>query len=392
MLKSLNKCRRATPVAAICAAFLTACVARPPVIPSGKLVPVEFSAIPGWSTDETTAALSALRNGCEKIKDMPAQTSLGGSGIAAARGGQAGQWQSMCAAANVLIDADDPQARQFFETYLTPYRIGGDARFTGYYDPEVPGSLTSGAGFTVPVYGRPHDLMVGLPPADPSQPRIIGRLAGTKIVPYWTRAEIDAGVMGEDAKPIAYLASDVDLFFLQIQGSGRIKLPHGSVMRLAFEAKNGRPYTPIGRSLVAMGALKPDQVSLQTVRAWLLAHPTQARAVMERNESYIFFRIDNQDDPALGPPGALGVALTPNRSAAIDRAFIPLGAPIFLTTTDPITGVKYQHLMLGQDLGTDIKGPARADIFYGAGPTAEATAGTMHGTGALFVLLPRLAE
>ncbi len=385
---------RAATLAASLAASLAATLAlagcvTAPKLPDGALVAVDFLDMPGWKTDTIADGLQALRTGCARLKTLPVDTALGGLGIARALGGTAASWASPCSAADVLASADDQEARQFFETWFTPYRVAGPARYTGYYDPEIAGSLVRTANFTVPVYGRPADLLVGQAPTDSTTSRAMGRLSAGHLVPYWTRAEIEAGAMGSAATPIAYVASAVDLFFLQVQGSGRIRLPHGGLVRVGFEAKNGRPYTPIGRVLVARGAITADQVSLQTLRAWLLAHPKEAPAVMAQNQSYVFFRLVPDADPALGPPGALGAALTPQRSAAVDRRFMPLGAPLFVDTVDPLTGDAWRHVVIAQDLGSDINGAARVDLFMGAGAQAEARAGRMHGGGALFVLLPR---
>ena len=176
---------------------------------------------------------------------------------------------------------------------------------------------------------------------------------------------------------------------LQIQGSGRVLLDDGRVVRVSYAGQNGRPYVPIGRVLAERGQIPLEQVSLQTIRAWLLAHPTEAAAVMNQNPSYVFFREVIGVRPEEGPPGALGAPLTPGRSVAVDRSFIPLGAPIWLDTTDPLTGSRLQRLMLAQDIGGAIRGPVRADIFWGWDREAEERAGRMRQPGSDFVLLPR---
>ncbi len=195
--------------------------------------------------------------------------------------------------------------------------------------------------------------------------------------------------MGAAARPLVWLASPIDLFFLQIQGAGRVRLADGTLVRLGYDGKNGRPYTPIGRLLVARHALAPEAVSMQSIRAWLAANPAQANAVMNSNEDYVFFRVLPDASPQSGPPGALGVPLQAGRSAAVDRHAIPLGAPVFLDTTDPMTGAPWRRLLLAQDVGSDIVGAARTDVFFGTGDAAEAAAGRMHAAGVDYVLLPR---
>jgi membrane-bound lytic murein transglycosylase A len=237
---------------------------------------------------------------------------------------------------------------------------------------------------------RPTDLVQR--PASASEPGVVpvvGRLAGGKLVSYWSRAEIEAGAMGDAARPLLWLRDPVDLFFLQVQGAGRVRLPDGAVVRVGYDGKNGRAYTPIGGVLVAQKAIAPADVSMQSIRAWLAAHPAEAKSVMDRNDDYVFFRILKSEDAALGPPGAMGVDLTAGRSAAVDPHYLPLGAPLFIDTHDPLTGAAWQHLLLAQDSGTDIKGAARADIFFGFGAVAEREAGGMHEAGTLYVLLPR---
>lgn len=373
---------------------LAACATPAPVAAPepGSLIPVSLADQPGWTSDDAAAALAGFRAGCASLQGAPGQTFLGGQGIAAAQGGRAAQWLGVCAAAARLPPGDQVAARSFFETAFNAYRIAGDASFTGYYDPEFPASVARSSAFPVPVYGRPLDLAMGPPPADPRMPRAVGRYAGGVLVPYFTRAQIMDGAMGAAARPLAWLQNPVDLLVLQIQGSGRLRLPDGRLLRLAFDGKNGRPYTPVGRVLIAQGALAPDQVSLQSIRDWLLAHPAQAPGVIARNESFVFFRLIA--DPAAaqaGPVGAMGVALTPGRSAAVDRAFLPLGAPVFADTIDPQDGSPWQHLLVAQDLGSAVGGAARADIFFGSGADAQSRAGRLHAGGSMTLLLPKPA-
>ncbi len=356
---------------------------------AGGLTRVRFDEVPGWQADSLGQSLPALRAGCHRLATLPADTALGGVGVAATTGGLAGQWLPVCAAASSLVPGDEAPIRRFYETWFQPYRVDTPGLFTGYYEPEVRGALERGGAYQTPVLARPSDLQQTAAVDDPHGPPVVGRMEQGRLVAYWSRADIAAGRMGDEARPLFWLADPVDLFFLQLQGAGRVRLADGTVVRLGYDGKNGRPYTPIGRVLTAQHALPPDGVSMQSIRAWLTAHPDQAQAVMDRNEDYVFFRVLTGSDAGLGPPGALGVTLTPGRSAAVDRRSIPLGAPLFIDTTDPVTRQPLQRLVLAQDVGSDIVGAGRADVFLGAGAAAEAQAGRMREAGVEYVLLPR---
>ncbi len=350
---------------------------------------MRFDEIPGWSADALGQTLPALRAECRRLALLPADTALGGAGLAAAAGGRAGQWSAPCQAARSLTPGDAAGARRFYESWFQPYRIDAPALVTGYYEPEVRGALTPGGAYVVPLLARPIDLVQGSRPGEADGRPGVGRLETGRLVPYWSRAEIEAGRAGLAARPLFWLADPVDLFFLQLQGSGRVRLPDGEVVRVGYDGKNGRPYTPIGRVLAEQGALAPQDVTMQSIRAWLAAHPDRAGAVMDRNEDYVFFRVIADADSAMGPPGALGVQLQAGRTAAVDRHAIPLAAPLFVDTTDPLTGQPWQKLLLAQDLGTDIVGPARVDVFFGAGDPAAQQAGRMRQPGMDYLLLPR---
>ena len=317
-------------------------------------------------------------------------TPLGGAPGEVANGSLAGQWQAACRAIGNVPPGDEAALRSTLEAWLQPYKVEAPGLFTGYYEPEVAGALTASPAFPTPLLARPADLVQAqAPQSDPNGPPVVGRAVAGLIQPYWTRREIEAGAAGTAARPLFWLRNPVDLFFLQIQGSGRVRLPDGGVQRVAFDGKNGQPYTPIGRALIARHALAPDQVSMQSIRAWLEAHPAEAKGVMDLNDDYVFFRLVADADTDHGPPGAMGVLLTAGRSAAVDRHFIPLGAPLFLDTTDPLTGQAWRRLVLAQDLGSDIKGAARTDVFLGAGDHAALLAGAMRQGGTEYVLLPR---
>jgi membrane-bound lytic murein transglycosylase A len=371
-------------------ALLAGCAVKPTSTPAPKaeapiLSLAAYADLPGWQTDRLTEALPALRLECKKLALLPPDTSLGGTQLGATYGGRAGQWSAACAAALALSPNADP--RVFFEHYFAPYRVLPAALVTGYFEPIFPGALHQGGIYQIPVLARPTDLVTGIEQDAQGRPKM-GRLAGGTLVPYYTRAEIEGGALGTEARPIAWLSDRIDLFFAQIQGAARIQLAGGGTLRLTFDSRNGRPYTPIGRILTEQGAIAPNQVSMQSIRTWLQTHPADAKAMMDRNESYVFFRLAPDTDPALGPPGALGVALTAGRSAAVDRSLLPLAAPIFVDSTVP-DGRPWRHLVLAQDLGSAIAGAGRVDIFLGAGPAAAEWAGHMHQPATLWLLLPR---
>jgi membrane-bound lytic murein transglycosylase A len=364
---------------------LAGCAASPPAVPLThpplRLGRVAFDDVPGWRQAQLDDALAAFRRGCAALSQKAPDAAMSGAGYA----GTAADWRNACA------DRTD-NARSFFESRFTPYAINPDEAglFTGYYEPEILASPTRGGDYQTPIYGLPSDLVqVNLGAFDPklAGQRIAGRVEGHSLMPYATRAEINA--KPPPGQVLFYAADPVALFFLQIQGSGRARLPDGRVVRLAYAGANGQPYTAIGRTLIAEGALARENVSLQSIRAWLLAHSDQAQRVMETDKSYVFFAQNDLGDPALGSTGTLGVALTPRASLAIDPRLNMLGAPYFVATQpnganpDPV-----QALLIGQDTGGAIRGAARADIFFGFGPQAEDRAGHMNAPGRLFVLLP----
>jgi len=348
---------------------LTSCVQPQPTTqlpgdpPGNKLA---ITALPGWAQDNTAAALTSFVLSCQTILHMPPDQPLGGDDMAQEAAGQAGLWQASCTAAEAVPPGDDAAARAFFVSNFTAYAVPGQTLITGYFEPEYPGAKNLGKGYTAPLYDKPADPDLAALP----------------------RAAIDNNALYRKAPVTAYLASPVDAFMLQIQGSGRILLPNGQTLRIGFDGQNGQPYTPIGRILVQNGALQPADVSFQSISAWLTANPDQARSIMEQNANYVYLRPLGPLPDDQGAPGTLGVPLTAGRSLAIDKAIIPLGTPVFVATTDPLTNTPIQRLTIAQDTGGGIQGPNRADLFFGAGPDAEATAGSMRQPGQLYVLLP----
>jgi membrane-bound lytic murein transglycosylase A len=285
-------------------------------------------------------------------------------------------WRAACALAS-----DDYAA--FFRDNFVTVRIGDGAAFaTGYYEPEIAGSRTRQPGYDFPVYGRPADLLDANPQTGARGKGRVDENSGA-YVPYYDRTAIDDGALAGRGLEIAFAADPVDLFFLQIQGSGRLRLPDGSVMRIGFAAQNGRDYVAIGRLLRDRGILQPP-ISMQSIRDWIHANPDEGRALMEENPSYVFFR----ELTGPGPLGSLGRPVTPAASVAADPRFVPLGAPVLLADMD---NARANGLWIAQDTGGAIRGANRFDTFWGAGVEAAATAGSMQAHGRAYLLLPRAA-
>jgi membrane-bound lytic murein transglycosylase A len=361
---------------------------RSPVPGPLKLQPVRFADLPGWASADPRAALAAFRRSCGVVTAMPAGAALG------SYGGKAADWRPACAA-SAWTDGSRTAARAFFETRFAPLQVlAGEVKeglFTGYYEPQLAGSRTPRGRFRVPVYGLPSDLVtvdLGRFPAARSQERIAGRMEGARLVPYATRAQIDAA--GLATAPVLFYGDDpVAVFFLHIQGSGRVVFDDGQIERIAYAGQNGWPYTAIGRTLIREGAVPREAMSMQAIRDWLRANPARARKTMESNASFVFFRALPIGDSNLGSPGAENVPLTPGASIAVDAKVHPLGVPFFVTTRTPDSRHSLNRLFVAQDTGGAIRGPLRADIFFGFGPDAEADAGRMKQPGRLYVLLPK---
>ncbi len=332
-------------------------------------------------------ALAAFRRSCGVLMSKPPSARMG------SYAGTEADWRGPCHDALATGSlADD--ARQFFEQDFALYAVSAgevrDGLFTGYYEPQLHGSRSRHGAYQAPVYGLPPDLVsvdLGLFRDTLRGEHIAGRITGHKLVPYGTRAEIDAN--GLKAAPILFYADDpVAVFFLHIQGSGRVVFDDGTVARVAYAGTNGRPYTAIGRTLIAQGELERGHVSLQTIRAWLKSHPAKARAIMESDASFVFFKETPLGDPALGSPGAGEVPLTPGASIAVDSKIHPLGVPFFIATTTP-DGKPLNMLAIAQDVGGAIRGAVRSDIFFGFGNRAETLAGEMKQSGRMYVLIPK---
>lgn len=310
-------------------------------------------------------------------------------------GGTVADWRMVCAEAAGLADPDEAAAREFFANRFIPHRVsfGDDDQglFTGYYEAELNGSWQRKPPFTVPLYAPPGDMITAdLQLFDPELAgrRIIGRIADGQLVPYHTRAEIEAGALAGRNLELLWVDDPIDAFFLQIQGSGRVRMADGNAVRVGYAGKNGQPYVAIGRPLIERDAIPKEQMSMQAIRRWLADHPGERDEIMNLNPSYVFFRRIEGD----GPIGAQGVVLTPGRSLAVDTSLLPLGAPIWLDTTEPLSPeTPLRRLVIAQDTGGAIKGAIRGDLFWGHGGDAAAKAGAMKQRGRYYLLLPRSA-
>ena len=344
---------------------------------SGALQPSTFAALPGWAADNQSEAWPAFLNSCSVLVRRP-------------------DWKDVCLAARTVNGSDAQAVRAFFETNFVPFQVvnadGSQAGLvTGYYEPLLRGARKRGGPYQTPLYRVPDDILtIDLGNVYPELKglRLRGRLVGKKVIAYPSRAELmqSGELIG---KELLWVDDPIEAFFLQVQGSGRVQLAGSNqVVRLAYADQNGQPYKSIGRYLVDNGEMTLDQASAQNIKAWFLAHPERQQELLNANPSYVFFREEKVIDPAIGPKGALGVPLTPQRSIAIDPQYIPLGAPAFLATTQPNSKVPLQRLVMAQDTGGAIKNAVRADYFWGFGAQAGEMAGRMKQRGALWVLLP----
>ena len=350
---------------------------------------VSYETLPGWVADNHSKALEVFLKSCKKLKSSPSNIKLGSKKISVS----IGDWKKACSTGVKVKKGSKIESQYFFETSFTPYLVKNNYEpkgiFTGYYEPQLQGSWSPSLRYQYPIYSPPKDLVsidLGSFRSELLGTQIAGRKLKNKIIPYYTREEINAGALKGKQLELLWVDSAIEAFFLHIQGSGQIVLPDGSSLRIGFAARNGQRYTPIGRELIAMKVLKPGQVSLQSIQAWLTANPLAGLKLMEKNKAFIFFRILNEK----GPIGAQGVVLSPGRSLAVDRKYIPLGLPIWLVTTEPGKDKKsLRRLVVSQDTGSAIKGPVRGDLFIGHGYRAGLVAGQMNQPGIYYLLLPK---
>jgi membrane-bound lytic murein transglycosylase A len=356
--------------AAIAVVLLAAVVAgyfqrRPPPEPRLTLVPAEYDALVGWQDDRVAAAIPAFLRSCKAILRKPDSEPLDprtkNSDL-----GPVGEWRAACIDAAAVPAHDESAARQFFETTFVPFLAGNngnsDGLFTGYFEITLNGSRQRGGAYQTPLYRRPPDP---------------GR---------HTRAEIEDGALAGQDLELLWVDDPADAFFLEIQGSGRVRLAEGGVVRVGYAGANGRPYVAVGRLLIERGVLRREQVTMASIRAWMAENPREGAALRRENPSFVFFR----EVTGEGPLGAQQVALTPERSLAVDRAFLPLGVPLWIDVEqrfDPPDIIR--RLVVAQDTGGAIKGPVRGDLFWGYGEAAAAGAGAMNALGRYHVLLPK---
>lgn len=361
-------------VALLAAVLLAACGGRPVVRPaattgagapgmlagavsSARLTPVAWQQVPGWQDDSLIGAAAALRENCVRVAQQPS-------------------WRRACSAASHLDDLDATSTRSFFETYFTPFQLSNDdgsvdGLVTGYYEPLLHGARTRRGPYQYPLYRWPS-----------------GYRAGAPLPP---RAQLErSGVL--DGNELVWVDDPIEAFFLQVQGSGRVQLDDGGIMRVGYGGSNNQPYKSIGRWLLDHGEITPAQATMQGIKAWARANPARVMSLLDTNPRFVFFREMPQTQPASaggdGPVGALGVPLTPERSIAVDPASIPLGTPVFLETTRPFTNTPMNRLVFAQDTGSAIRGGVRADYFWGLGDDAGDLAGKMKQAGRMWLLLP----
>ena len=363
---------------------------------SPTAVLANYSDLEGWSEDQIFQVLPAFLKSCATIskgdKNKPfvkKERNLLGLQV-----GTIGNWKYLCQIAETLgEEAPKKAVRAYFEKYFKPYKLvsGGTAGglVTGYYEPTLRGSWKETKKFYVPLYKKPKDLIsvnLGSFVPELGSKRIHGRIQNQKLIPYWSREEIYNGMLDNKGLDLLWVDNLIDAFFLQIQGSGVVVLPSGERVRVGYAGKNGLPYFAIGRDLVKSGAISKQRVSMESIKYWLTKNPKKGLKLMKKNKSFVFFRLLK----GAGPLGAQGVELTPGRSIAVDRDFIPLGVPIWLDTTYPLRDKKpLRRLVIAQDVGGAIRGPSRADFFWGAGHQAGKNAGFMKNIGTMYVLLPR---
>jgi len=332
--------------------------------PRLTLAPARYLDFIGWQEDSVAAAVPAFLKSCGALASRAEAAPLDGR-TKSADFGTAGEWRPLCTAAEQLPPGDDNATREFFETNFVPWLAGNNGAaeglFTGYFEISLTGSRKPGGAYRTPLYRRPPD------PA------------------RYTRAEIEDGALSGQGLEILWVDDPIAAFFLEIQGSGRVQLPDGKIVRVGYDGSNAKPYVAVGKLLLDRGDLPREQVTMANIRRWMAEHPKEGAALRRENPSFVFFREITGD----GPVGAQRVVLTPERSLAVDRAFIPLGLPIWLEAQERFSAAKYRRLLIAQDTGGAIKGPVRGDFFWGHGPAAASGAGGMNARGHYYLLLPR---
>lgn len=350
----------------------------PPAKPATlQMLPATYAQLPGWDKDDLRAAWPAFMSSCSVLVKQP-------------------MWKESCTVARTVNSNDERAIRTFFEAFFEPNQViapdgASDGLITGYYEPLLHGARKKGGSYQTPLYKVPDDMVtIDLASVYPELKgmRLRGKVVGKKVVPYATRADIEAASFS--GKELLWVDDPVESFFLQVQGSGRVQLAEtGETVRVAYADQNGHPYKSIGKYLVEKGELTLEQASAQGIKAWIAGHPTRMQELFNVNPSYVFFKEERLPDPKVGPKGSLGVPLTPQRSVAIDATQLPQGAPVFLSTTQPNSDIPLQRLVMAQDTGGAIRGAIRVDYFFGFGAEAAENAGRMKQRGSIWVLMPK---
>jgi membrane-bound lytic murein transglycosylase A len=364
----------------------------PLAIDNSQYAPLAWTDVSGWNEDDHLAAYRAFRTSCRPIAAQhgpPADSKALGTSL-----------RDACGIARSLDLSDAARAKAFFEAHFLPLRISklgdNDGFVTGYYEPIIEGSRTQNEVYNVPVYRRPSNLFVRGVKADavglPNKGEVFRKIGRRKLVPYYDRAEIEDGAIEGRGLEICWLKDQTDLLFSQIQGSARVLLDDGSTVRINYDAHNGYPYTPVGRILIERGIIPREQMSMQKIREWMEQNPNEANELRRQNRSYVFFRevqLSDKDEAV----GAQGVPLTPGRSIAVDKALHVYGTPFFIEGELPIESERsktpFHRLMIAQDTGSAITGPARADLYFGAGPEAGRVSGRLKHSMHFVMLVPR---
>lgn len=391
------KLRLAKPWLYICSIFLALAVITvlfwPSSEPKSLFRAVSFKRLPGWEMAQLKRSMSAFQSSCRAFIKQNPDKFVGTEHISL----QVKDWQPACHAALSINPSASLKVKAFFEQWFSALEFydGKPVKglFTGYYMPFLKGSVTQSEEYSVPIYEVPDDLIsadLGLFVPHVHHQSIVGRLVGKKVLPYYTRAQINQGAIKDKARVLVWIHSPIDRLFLEIQGSGVIELDDGSTLYVGYDAQNGAPYTAIAGVLIKKGVMTKDNASMQGIKRYLEAHPKQMDSVINQNKSFVFFRKLNIS----GALGSQGVALTPGYSLAIDRQWIPMGAPLWLSTTRPDTqnpdsNKPMQRLMIAQDTGGAIKGKVRGDVFWGGGAKATLIAGHMKNEGHYWLLLPK---
>lgn len=363
---------------------------------AAKYDKVNWDSLPGWKTDNLTETWYAFTQNCQAILRRPAAT-------ASSTWADPGIWTSTCKASLNVNSKNNNAIRQFLESQLQAWRLntaqGGNlvGLVTGYYEPLVQASRTKGGKYQWPLFAVPDDLLtidIGALYPELAGKRVRGKLDGKRVVPYDNREELTQ--TNRQPNAIVWVDDPVDAFFLQVQGSGRAQInggaDAGTVIRLAYADHNGHPYQSIGKWLVDQGELKLSDASMQNIRRWASQNPDKVQTMLNANPAVVFFQEETLSDAGEGPRGAFAVPLTAQRSIAVDPAWVPLGAPVFLATSLPGTKIEMNRLVFAQDTGAAIKGPGRADFYWGPGTAAGELAGKMKQAGTMWVLWPKNAK